>query len=233
MTEFPHDADAPAEVPALTPAPDGSPAASELAPPVTAETLGRDPIRAFLHWLSEAEEASGLRYPNAVTLATVDAQGQPDARIVLLKGADERGFLFFTNYRSTKGRELETHPEAAMVFHWDAMGRQVRVRGRTERLPLEESDAYFESRPRGSRIGAWTSEQSARIEDRDTLEARYRAVEARYVDEPVPRPEHWGGYVLRPREIEFWKEGAWRLHDRIRYRWSEAEEGWVTERLQP
>jgi pyridoxamine 5'-phosphate oxidase len=202
-------------------------------PPLTPEALGDNPVAAALAWVAEAAEASGMRYPNAVTLATVDADGRPDARIVLLKGGDDRGFLFFTNYRSAKARVLEEYPNAALVFYWDAMGRQVRVRGRTERLPVEESDAYFESRPRGSRVGAWASEQSMPIGDRDALEARYHEVDAEFADAEVPRPAHWGGFLLRPLEVEFWSEGTWRLHDRIRFRRSSPDDAWITERLQP
>jgi len=243
MTEFPPPSgpdDTPEPAPRATPraAPAGAlgPAALEAATPrvpLTQETLGPDPVAAALAWVAEAAEASGMRYPNAVTLATVDADGRPDARIVLLKGGDERGFLFFTNYRSAKARVLEGYPNAALVFYWDAMGRQVRVRGRTERLPVEESDAYFESRPRGSRVGAWASEQSMPIGDRDALEARYHEVEAEFADAEVPRPPHWGGFLLRPLEVEFWSEGTWRLHDRIRFRRGTPDDAWITERLQP
>jgi pyridoxamine 5'-phosphate oxidase len=235
MTEFPP----PAETPAPPPATDGTPQGAETVPPLTPEALGPDPLAAFRRWLAEAEAASGMRYPNAVTLATVDAEGRPDARIVLLKDADPRGFVVFTNYRSAKGRELEAHPEAALVFYWDAMGRQVRVRGPVERLAPTESDAYFQSRPRASRIGAWTSEQSAPIDGREGLESRYREVQARHEGAEVPRPPHWGGFLLRPREIEFWREGDWRLHDRIRFRREGALEvalpdaDWTVERLQP
>ncbi|CAN5696399.1 pyridoxamine 5'-phosphate oxidase [soil metagenome] len=241
MTEFPPPSD-PGDVPAGAPAsgvpgagaPAGAPADFPFTrPPLTPGELGPDPIAAALAWVAEAAEATDLRYPNAVTLATVDSDGRPDARIVLLKGADDRGFLFFTNYRSAKARVLEAFPNAALVLHWDAMGRQVRVRGRTERLPAEESDAYFESRPRGSRVGAWASEQSMPVEDRDALEARFREAEARFANAEVPRPEHWGGFLIRPVEVEFWSEGAWRLHDRIRFRRSTPADAWVTERLQP
>ncbi len=238
MTEFPP----PSEHPAPPPEVDGLPGGADGVPPLTPEELGPDPLDAFRRWFAEANEASGMRYPNAVALATVDPEGHPDARIVLLKDADPRGFVFFTNYRSAKGRELEARPDATLLFYWDAMGRQVRVRGRVERLSPEESDHYFQGRPRPSRIGAWTSEQSAPIEGRDALEARYREVEARFEGAEIPRPPHWGGFLLRPREIEFWREGAWRLHDRIRYRRGEValEEAmdaptfaWVVERLQP
>ncbi|TVP50279.1 MAG: pyridoxamine 5'-phosphate oxidase [Gemmatimonadales bacterium] len=247
MTEFPPPSGpddipepapqaAPRSAPGAAPAGALGPNALEAAaprPPLTPDALGDDPVAAALAWVAEAAEQSGMRYPNAVTLATVDAEGRPDARIVLLKGGDERGFLFFTNYRSAKARVLEASPNAALVFYWDAMGRQVRVRGRTERLPADESDAYFESRPRGSRVGAWASEQSMPIGDRDALEARYHEVEAEFADTEVPRPAHWGGYLLRPVDVEFWSEGTWRLHDRIRFRRSTPGDDWITERLQP
>ncbi len=235
MSEFPP----PSEIPAPPPGTDGTPRGAEAVPPLTPAALGSNPVDAFRRWLVEAEEASGMRYPNAVTLATVDAEGRPDARVVLLKEADARGFIVFTNYRSAKGRELEAHPEAALVFYWDALGRQVRVRGPVERLPTDESDAYFQSRPRASRIGAWTSEQSATIEGREGLEARYREVEARHEGAVIPRPPHWGGFLIRPREVEFWREGAWRLHDRIRFRREgdpaepAGQVAWTVERLQP
>jgi pyridoxamine 5'-phosphate oxidase len=235
MTEFPP----PSELPAPPPATDGTPQGALAVPPLTPEELGPDPIAAFGRWLVEAEAASGMRYANAVTLATVDAEGRPDARVVLLKEAEPRGFIVFTNYRSAKGRELDGHPEACLVFFWDAMGRQVRVRGPVERLDDEASDQYFQSRPRASRIAAWASEQSAPIEGKGELEARYREVEARHDGAEVPRPPHWGGYLLRPREIEFWREGAWRMHDRIRFRRDgdvrvpAGEATWTVERLQP
>jgi pyridoxamine 5'-phosphate oxidase len=236
MTEFPP----PSEHPAPPPDVDGLPGAADGVPPLTPEALGPDPLDAFRRWFGEANEASGMRYPNAVTLATADAGGRPDARVVLLKDADPRGFVVFTNYHSAKGRELEASPEAALLFYWDAMGRQIRVRGRTERLPAEESDAYFQSRPRPSRVGAWASEQSAPIQGREALEARYRALEARFEGGEIPRPPHWGGFLLRPREIEFWREGAWRLHDRIRFSRPEGAlaeamdaSTWTVERLQP
>jgi pyridoxamine 5'-phosphate oxidase len=201
---------------------------------LTLDSLGPDPMTAFDAWFREAEAGSGQRYPNAVVLATVDAEGHPDARVVLLKGIDVRGFQFFTNYQSAKGSELASNPHASLVFYWDAMGRQVRVRGRTERLSESESDAYFQSRPRESRIGAWTSEQSRPVESREALEARFAEVEARFAGEEVPRPPHWGGFLLRPVEVEFWAEGDWRVHDRIRFsRPLESQGEWSRIRLQP
>lgn len=195
------------------------------------EALGDDPLQAFQHWLSDAELDAGMRYPNAVTLSTVDAAGHPDGRIVLLKGVDDRGFLFFTNYGSAKGRALAVHPRGALTFYWDGMGRQVRARGPVERLSPEESDAYFASRPRVSRIGAWASEQSRELGGREVLNARVVEMEAIHPGDAIPRPPHWGGFVLRPEEVEFWQEGPFRLHDRILYRRSPS--GWDSVRLFP
>lgn len=200
-------------------------------PPLTADDLGPDPLEAFRRWLEDAETRSGMINPNAVTLATAAPDGAPDARVVLLKGVDRRGFLFFTNYDSAKGKALERNPRAALAFYWDALGRQVRVRGRVDRLPALESDEYFGTRPRGSRVGAWASEQSREIADRAGLERRYGEIDERFRGRDVPRPEHWGGYVLRPAEIEFWQDGADRLHDRFLYR-REGEE-WTVVRLSP
>jgi pyridoxamine 5'-phosphate oxidase len=200
-------------------------------PLLTEETLGGDPILAFQRWLAEAGTTSGMTYPNAVALSTVDADGRPDGRIVLLKGADARGFTFFTNFASAKGRALEANPRAALTFYWDRLGRQVRARGGVERVPDAESDAYFASRPRVSRIGAWASEQSRPLSSRADLEARVAELEARHPGDEIPRPPHWGGFLLRPTEVEFWQEGPFRLHDRIRFR--REGSGWVTDRLFP
>lgn len=200
-------------------------------PALTPESLGPDPLEAFRAWLAEAREHAGMRYANAMTLSTLSPDGMPQVRIVLLKGTDPRGFRFFTNYRSNKGIALDAHPRAALGFYWDAMGRQVLVRGGVERLSAEESDEYFRTRPRGSQIGAWASEQSRVLEDRAQLQARYREIERRFEGEEVPRPEHWGGYVLEPVQIEFWQDGDYRLHDRLLYR--RHDDGWRIERLSP
>ncbi|WP_233880169.1 pyridoxamine 5'-phosphate oxidase [Paraburkholderia flagellata] len=190
-----------------------------------------DPIRQFQTWFAQALDAK-LPEPNAMTVATVDEQGRPAARILLIKGVDERGFVFFTNYESRKGRELSANPHAALLFHWIELERQVRIEGKVELTSAEESDAYFNSRPLGSRIGAWASEQSTVIANRETLEAREREIVAQYGEAP-PRPPHWGGYRLVPEAIEFWQGRPSRLHDRIRYARESASAAWKIERLAP
>jgi len=192
--------------------------------------LDPDPVAFFRRWFSEAE-ASGLCLPDAMTLATVDRDGAPNARMVVLRGVDERGFVFYTSRTSTKGRELEGSPRAALVFHWNELERQVRVRGPVERLPREESDAYFAKRPRGSQMSAAVSPQSEVIEGRDLLEARVRELSARIGEGPVPVPGTWTGYRVAPEEIEFWQGRESRLHDRFRY--MRADGGFRIERLAP
>jgi pyridoxamine 5'-phosphate oxidase len=169
---------------------------------------------------------------NAMTLATADAEGRPSARVVLLKGLDERGFVFYTNYNSRKGRELADNPNAALVFYWPDQEREVTVAGTVSPLPPAESDAYFKSRPRGSRIGAWASDQSAVVRDRVELEAKWAEFERQFPGEEVPRPSHWGGYVLAPARLEFWQGRPNRLHDRFRYT-RQPEGNWLIERLSP
>ena len=169
--------------------------------------------------------------PNAMTLATVGPGGRPSARMVLLKGVDRRGFLFFTNYESRKGRELAANRRAALVFYWREVNRQVRVSGRVSKLSAAESDAYFVTRPQGSRIAALASRQSAVIPSRAILDARYAELVAKYRDGSPPRPINWGGYCVHPDEIEFWQQGPDRLHDRLRYR--KGSGGWILERLSP
>jgi len=193
--------------------------------------VAADPVTQFLSWFDEAGRAE-LREPNAMTLATSTPDGAPSARIVLLKGVDERGFVFYTDYRSRKGSELAANPRAALVFHWMELERQVRVTGSVERVSRAESERYFASRPLGSRIGAWTSHQSQVIPDRAGLEAREAEVAARYSGGEVPLPPHWGGYRVAPAEVEFWQGRPSRLHDRLRYVRS-GDGGWRIERLSP
>lgn len=169
---------------------------------------------------------------NAMTLATSDKEGRPSARVVLLKGVDERGFIFYTNYNSRKGRELEENPAAALVFYWSEQERQVCVAGQVTKLPRGESDAYFKSRPRGSKIGAWASDQSAVVHDRTDLEKKWQQFEEQFPGTEVPCPSHWGGYVLTPTRLEFWQGRPNRLHDRFRYT-RQPDTTWLIERLSP
>jgi pyridoxamine 5'-phosphate oxidase len=190
-----------------------------------------NPIQQFRTWFDEAL-ATNLHEPNAMIVATATPDGRPSARVVLLRGFDERGFVFYTNYEGRKSRELEANPYAALLFYWGELERQVRLEGRVRRIPEEESDAYFAGRPRGSQLGAWASEQSRPIKDRGALEKRLRELEAGYEGREVPRPAFWGGYRVEPETMEFWQGRENRLHDRLVYRRSE-DGGWGRERLQP
>jgi pyridoxamine 5'-phosphate oxidase len=199
-----------------------------------AADLEPDPIALLRSWWAAARDAVGdadVFEPSAMTLATAGSDGQPSARTVLLRGLDARGLAFYTNRFSRKGRELAENPHAAGVLLWQPLHRQVTVAGTVEALPDAESDAYFAGRPRGSQLAAWASPQSEVLPDRDALEARLTEVTARFVQGPVPRPPHWGGYVLRPDRVEFWTQGSDRLHDRFRY--TRVRDGWRVERLAP
>lgn len=192
--------------------------------------LAKDPFRQFEKWFQEAEAAK-VHEPNAMTLATTTTDGRPSARTVLLKGVDGRGFLFFSNYQSRKGRELEVNPRAALVFPWLVLERQVIAEGSVTKAAREESEAYFHSRPRASQLGAWVSQQSSVIAGRALLEDSMKALEAKYAGQDVPLPPHWGGWRLMPETVEFWQGRRSRLHDRLRYR--RQQDAWIVERLAP
>ena len=193
--------------------------------------VSEDPLVQFARWFTEAQQAR-LPEPNAMTLATAGADGAPAARIVLLKGFDDRGFIWFTDYRSSKSADLEANPRAALVFHWAELERQVRIAGSVTRTSAEESAEYFARRPVGSRLGAWASHQSRVIPGRAELEAALREVETRFAGAEPPLPPHWGGWRLAPVAIEFWQGRPNRLHDRIRYR-RQPGHRWTVERLSP
>ena len=190
-----------------------------------------DPMKQVEQWLIEADE-QGVYEPNAMVLSTIDPDGAPTSRTVLCRGVSDHGITFFTDYTSQKGRALDAHPEVAVVFPWYILHRQIKIRGTVEKVSAADSDAYFFTRPRDSRIGAWASDQSQPIESREALEAKVEQATLRFdgVDE-VPRPEKWGGYLIRPRSIEFWAGRRSRLHDRIRF--VKQPDGWEIERLQP
>lgn len=190
----------------------------------------QDPFSIFSEWFQEAIDA-GIPDPTIMTLATVDREGRPAARIVLLKSFDEKGFVFYTNYRSRKGMDLEQDPHAALVLHWRETGHQVRVEGIAEKLTGSASDQYFKSRPRGSQLGAWASEQSREIPSKASLEKSLKRWESEFRDRPVPRPPHWGGYRVVPDKIEFWSDRENRMHERILF--EKSDQGWNSKSLAP
>ena len=194
------------------------------------EDIAPDAIVQFTTWWDEAVH-SMIDEVNAMVLSTADASGMPDGRVVLLKGYNENGFIFFTNYLSTKGQQIAENPRACLVFFWKELERQVRISGTIEKISEKESDEYFQSRPRGSRIGAWSSPQSSIIPNRERLEEDIRLYTEQFGDDPIPKPPHWGGYVVVPRVIEFWQGRPNRLHDRIRY--TRDLTGWLVARLAP
>lgn len=204
-------------------------AASAHLEPLLESNVSRDPFEQFETWFEEAQRV--VRMPEAVALATVGIDLRPSLRMVLARAWDERGFVFYTDYRSRKSSEIDANPQAAMLFWWEPLGRQVRIEGWIERISEAESDRYFSTRPRGSQVAAHTSLQSHPIESRETLEARFSELRQVFEGVEVPRPEWWGGFRLRPERMEFWQQGEDRLHDRILFTVSPA--GWSTERLQP
>ncbi len=192
--------------------------------------LARDPIALFAEWYEEALNC-GLKNPTAAALATVDGNGQPSARMVLLKGYDEQGFVFYTNTESCKGEHLRANPRAALCFYWPPLDRQVRIEGSVEPVSDDEADAYFATRPRQAQIGAWASAQSRPLESRFALEKQVAKFVAKFAVGTVPRPPYWSGYRISPERIEFWRQGTFRLHERLLYR--RSADGWTTERLFP
>lgn len=195
-------------------------------------TEADEPFRLFTAWMKDAT-ASEPRDPTAMTLATVDAEGRPNARMVLLKGLDERGFVFYTNIDSQKGRELDSRPQAALVFYWKSLNRQIRVRGTVERVTDAEADAYFASRPKQAQVGAWASKQSSPLESRLAFEKAVAVYAAKYAIGDVPRPPYWTGYRIIPMSIEFWHDRPFRLHDRIEFKRAAMDGPWVKTRLYP
>lgn len=195
--------------------------------------VDRDPVVQFQVWLEQAREA-GLAEPNAMVVATADADGRPSARTVLLKRVDERGLVFYTNQQSRKAEDLAANPQCALVFPWHAMERQVRVEGTVSKLPTEEVDEYFASRPRGSQLGAWASQQSQPVASREELDLQYASYERQWPEgTEISTPYFWGGYLVEPRAFEFWQGRTGRLHDRLAYRRTSSSESWELVRLQP
>lgn len=199
-------------------------------PPLELERLPSDPVVLFRRWFEDAERA-GIRLPNAIALATASADGRPSIRHVLLRGIEDRGFVFYTNHGSRKGGELAENPRAALSIYWRELDRQISVTGDVSRVSDEESDAYFATRPRDARLGAWASRQSTELASRDELMERFAAFDAEYPGDQVPRPPFWGGYRIEPLTVEFWQGRQHRLHDRFQY--ERAGDGWTIRRLSP
>ena len=197
------------------------------------DNLSKDPIHQFKTWFAEAEEAGGVEEANAMTVSTIGTDGFPKSRIVLLKSYDANGFVFYTNYESEKGKSLQNHPQTCLSFFWPNTERQVIIKGVAERVSVSISDAYFSSRPKGSQLGALVSSQSSVIKNRKVLEDELQTLEEEYADKNVPRPENWGGFLVRPESIEFWQGRPNRLHDRFLFSKTDEDQGWTIERLAP
>lgn len=196
------------------------------------KNVASNPLDQFSIWFQDALDTEFME-ANAMTLSTESHEGKPSSRIVLLKGFDKSGFRFFSNYESPKGKELEANPHAALCFLWPVLERQVRIEGEVHKLSREESEEYFQQRPRDSQLGAWASEQSQTVESREELEANFAKMEKRFTNEQIPTPEFWGGYVLEPASVEFWQGRKGRLHDRIKYLNSDDDQDWKIQRLAP
>jgi len=204
---------------------------SQMSISLSEKELSDNPFVVFNEWLQQAE-SSGMDMPEAMVLSTIDANGNPSSRMVLLRGMNEQGFIFYTNYHSRKSREIERNHQVSLLFYWQMFGRQVRIEGIAEKVSEEVSDEYFRTRPRENQIAAWASDQSEPVPDRKTLEDRFRMMKKKFSGKPVPRPPHWGGYLVIPRRFEFWQQGEHRLHDRIVYE-LQSDGKWKRYRLYP